>query len=81
MSRSRHPHKEIEQAVQYAESLGWSVKPCKKGHAWARLYCPHGERSGCKFSVYSTPRNPEGYARKVRREVDLCPHVGNAGDG
>ena len=29
---------------------------------------------GCITSVWSTPKNPEGHARQLRREVDACPH-------
>jgi hypothetical protein len=36
MARSRHPDKEIEEAVAYAEQAGWRVVPVK-GHAWASI--------------------------------------------
>ena len=75
MSRPRHPDKDIERAVQYAESLDWSVRMSKKGHAWGYLYCPQSTREGCKVGVYSTPRNPGNHARQILREIDLCPHV------
>ncbi len=73
MVRKRHPDKEIEDAVSYAEELGWSVKPVK-GHAWGRLYCAHHDRDGCKISVWSTPRSAGNHARAVMRAVDRCPH-------
>jgi hypothetical protein len=73
MARSRHPNKHIEQAVRYAESLGWRVE-MSRGHAWGHLLCPHHQREGCLVSVWSTPHNPENHARHIRREVDLCPH-------
>jgi hypothetical protein len=72
-SRSRHPHKEIEAAVQYAEGLGWRVI-LTKGHGWARLLCPKQDRTGCQISVWSTPKNPEGHARKIIRLIDSCSH-------
>lgn len=73
--RDRHPNKEIEGALQYAESLGWEVKKAgKSSHAWGRVYCPHGGREGCLFSVWSTPRSPQNHARQIRRNVDNCPH-------
>ncbi len=73
MTRPRHPHKEIEAAVAYAESLGWRfVKG--RGHTWGSLYCTLASREGCKVRVYPTPRNPEGHARQIRREVGDCPH-------
>ncbi len=73
MARSRHPNKEIEAAVAYAESLDWAVKPVS-GHAWGRLYCAHHSRDGCMVSVWSTPRNAENHARSIIRDVDRCPH-------
>lgn len=73
MARSRHPDKEIEEAVSYAEALGWSVVPVS-GHAWGRLYCAHNDRDGCKVSVWSTPKNGGNHARAVVRAVNRCPH-------
>ncbi len=73
MARPRHPCKEIEAAVQYAESRGWTCTPAP-GHAWGRLRCPRGQRDGCQLSVYSTPRNPQGHADLIRRRVDRCRH-------
>jgi hypothetical protein len=72
---ARHPNKEIEAAVAYAESRGWTLTP-SRGHAWGILRCPHGQRGGCQRSVFSTPRNPENHARWIRRVVDNCPHQG-----
>ena len=57
MARIRHPSKEIEAAIQYAEEHGWICSLVKKGHAWGRLKCPVGDRSGCQMSVWSTPQN------------------------
>lgn len=73
MARARHPNKHIEDAVKYAESLGWDVR-LSNGHAWGRLLCPRHTREGCAISVWSTPRNPESHARQIRRDIDTCPH-------
>jgi hypothetical protein len=73
MPRSRHPDKEIEEAVAYAEQQGWTVKPVK-GHARGSLYCAHHDRDGCKVSVWSTPRSPGNHARALVRAIDRCPH-------
>lgn len=78
--RKRHPHKEIEKVVQYAETLGWRVVLSKRGHAWGYLYCTQADRTGCKVGVSSTPHNPENHARHVRSSVDSCPHARNADD-
>ena len=73
MGRSRHPDKHIEKAIRDAESLGWRVE-MSNGHAWGFLLCPQHTRDGCSVTVNSTPRVPENHARKLRRDVDLCPH-------
>jgi hypothetical protein len=71
--RPRHPNKDIEAAVQDAEAAGWTWTK-GKGHCWGRLWCPHGQRGGCQMSVWSTPRNPVGHARLIRKRVADCPH-------
>jgi hypothetical protein len=77
VARSRHPHKEIENAVQYAEGKGWRfIKG--KGHGWGRVLCPLNSREGCQISIWSTPRNAERHARSIIRAVDRCAH--GAGD-
>ena len=81
--RKKHPNKEIEAAVCYAEERGWRVIE-KSGHAWGSLVCPQNSvdcRCGlfCQMSVWSTPRNPEGHARQLRQKVDGCIYQ-NQGD-
>jgi hypothetical protein len=73
MARPRHPNKEIEAAVQHAEDLGWRVF-VGGSHRWGHLYCPHAARNGCKIGVDSTPKNPEGHARRLLREINHCTH-------
>ena len=73
MARSRHPDKEIEDAVAYAESLGWRIVPVS-GHAWGRLYCALADRDGCMISVWSTPRSAGNHARDIIRAIGRCPH-------
>lgn len=75
---ARHPNKEIQAALNFAESEGWAVLKSPKGHCWGILRCPHG-RGGCQKSVWSTPRDPESHAKAIRRFVEKCPHQeGNA---
>ena len=74
--RPRHPNKEIEQALIYAESQGWRVVTLN-GHAWGKIQCPWNDaecRCGtfCQKSVWSTPRVPEDIARQIRRAVQRC---------
>lgn len=73
MARARHPHKEIEAAVCYAEEHGWTFARAGS-HAWGILHCPEPGREGHRFSVYSTPRVPEAHARDLRRVVNRCRH-------
>ncbi|HLB56489.1 MAG TPA: hypothetical protein VJK30_04090 [Coxiellaceae bacterium] len=73
--RKRHPNKEIETAIVFAESRGWRYqKTGKSAHAWCRLLCVLRDREGCALSVWSTPRNPEMHAKQIIRCVKHCPH-------
>ncbi|MGA7713096.1 MAG: hypothetical protein WCA81_14420 [Rhizomicrobium sp.] len=72
--RPRHPNKEIEAAVAYAESQDWRWKKAH-GHAWGRLLCPMNDREGCQLSVWSTPKGPQNHAKAIRRAVDRCSHA------
>jgi hypothetical protein len=74
----KHPNKEIEAVVRYAELKGWQVVE-RQGHAWGILRCPHNRndcRCGlfCQISVWSTPKNPEIHARQLRRKIDGCKY-------
>ena len=74
MARSRHPNKDIEAAVSYAEASGL-VFVRTGSHVWGVLHCPRRGRDGCRKSVFSTPRNPFAHARDIRRAVDVCGHA------
>ena len=39
MKRSAHPKKDVEKALQYAESQGWRVVQ-GGSNAWGKMYCP-----------------------------------------
>ena len=76
MARKRHPSKEIEAMIQELEALGWAVIE-GKGHAWGILRCPNNSkecRCGefCQMSVWSTPKNPQHFAKKVRQKALAC---------
>ncbi|HEV8716322.1 MAG TPA: hypothetical protein VGX03_26300 [Candidatus Binatia bacterium] len=73
MARPRHPDKDVEAAVKFAEANGWRYKPAG-GHAWGRLQCSWNQRGGCQMSVWSTPRNGGNHARQIWRRVKKCPH-------
>jgi len=78
VARSRHPKKEVEAAVVYAEAHGWSVTTTRQGHRWGVAVCP----GDCAppMSIWSTPRNPGNHARQIIRNVDRCPHEPEKGD-
>ena len=75
MSRPKHPKKEIEEAVKYAESQGWTFKaPGKSAHVWGTMLCPEKSREGHRFGVYSTPKVPAHHAKRLKGAVDECAH-------
>ena len=79
MTRSTHPRKEVEEALRYAEGLGWRVD-VGGSHAWGRVYCPYKEvecRCGefCITSIWSTPKNPGNHARALRRVVTIALRI------
>lgn len=74
VGRPRHPNKEIEAAVAYAEQQGWIWSKIN-GHAWGSLMCAHHDRDGCRLFVWSTPRSPQNHAKGLIRDIDRCPHI------
>ena len=71
MARPTHPNKEIDEALSYAASKGWTIAKAK-GHAWGRMRCACHTRDGCQASIWSTPRVPQNHADHLRRTVDRC---------
>ena len=74
--RKKHPDKEIESVLKYAESKGWQIIK-GSGHAWGILRCPVNDvdcRCGqfCSMSVWSTPKNAGNYARQLKKKIDSC---------
>ncbi|MGP9821201.1 hypothetical protein ACTZWW_14395 [Salinarimonas sp. NSM] len=83
MARRRHPDKEIEAALRFAEDNGRRIS-LGGSHAWGKIYCPYDDeecRCGefCIASVWTTPRNASAHARHIRRVVEGC--MRNLGDG
>ena len=58
-------HKEVRKAVDYATRLGFTVRPLN-GHTKAWIVCECGDHT----KVFSTGKNPENGAKKIRRWVD-----------
>lgn len=42
MKRKRHPIKEIEHALIYAEKYGWRIE-MGGSHTWGRMFCPNND--------------------------------------
>ncbi len=75
MAKRKHPSKEIEKAIRYAELKGWRRSMAgNSSHAWGRLLCPEDSRDGCQLSIWSTPSSPDNFAKLIRKRVDNCPH-------
>ncbi|HEX8744039.1 MAG TPA: restriction endonuclease [Thermoleophilaceae bacterium] len=62
--RSRHPKKEVEQALRRLEADGWHVTERRGGHAWGDAMSPDGEQ---RVHIWSTPRQPSHHARQLLR--------------
>ena len=80
MARRKHTSKEIEAVLQELEALGWVVVE-GRGHAWGLLRCPANSkecRCGefCQMSVWSTPKDPERHANKLRQKALACTRLG-----
>jgi hypothetical protein len=76
MARRKHPIKEVEAALAFAEENAWRIE-VGGSHAWGKMYCPYNDndcRCGefCISSISSTPRNPSTHAKQIRRIVNNC---------
>jgi len=86
MVRSKHPNKDIEATLQYAEKYRWTVKKSKgSAHCWGQMLCPSNNkacRGGicCQQSVWSTPKSPLNHSRALKRIVDKCQFLGDDND-
>jgi hypothetical protein len=65
----RHPNKDIRKALAVARTAGWHYET-GAGHRHGTLRCG----SGCVIAVWSTPRNPTTYAKRIREAIERCPH-------
>lgn len=75
--RPKHPNKDIERALKYAESKGWRYQSSgNSAHAWGRILCPLANREGHAMSIWSTPKCAENHAKQIKRNVDACEHQG-----
>jgi len=84
MSRSRHPKKEVEAALRYAERHGWTVEQ-GGSHAWGKMICPTMSKdcrcgAFCISGIHSTPRDAGTHATQLRRVVDKCTRKDDGDD-
>jgi hypothetical protein len=76
--RPRHPNKDIEAAIKYAESKGWRYQATgNSAHAGADYFVRFESREEHSMSIWSTPKNPDNHAKQIRRNVDACDHQGD----
>jgi len=75
IKRPKHPNKEIEKAILYAEKNHWIYKESgNSAHAWGRLLCPLHQRDGHQMSIWSTPKSATNHAKQIKKLVDKCQH-------
>jgi len=81
VARKKHKDKEIEQALQHAESCGWIVEVHNKSksHAWGIMKCPFNNENCwngiyCFTSIWSTPRNAHNHAQQIKKVVNKCQY-------
>ena len=67
---SKHPKKEVNEALDYADKQGLTVERTSAGHKWGRIRCS----CGAFFSIWSTLQSPHDHSRQVRRWVDQHQH-------
>jgi hypothetical protein len=78
MRRPRRQRKQVEAALQYAESMGFDVEVRHSGHAWAHLMAPNGQR----FRAWSTPKDADiaEQTHRTRQSVSMLAK-GRRGSG
>lgn len=84
--KQKHPHKDIEEALQYAEDNDWIVEPNKRGHAWGKMKCPQNNVNCrgyryCITVINSTPKSPSNHAKQLKRAVSGCLFKENDDEG
>lgn len=70
-SRPRHPKKEVEEALEFAEAHRWLVESPRPGHPWGRATCGRPGHD-CLVWIWSTPRNAANHSKQIRRAVYRC---------
>ena len=57
----KHPKKEVNDALDYADQQGFEVERTVSGHRWGRITCT----CGASVSIWSTPKSPHDHGRQV----------------
>jgi len=65
-------HKEIAKALREAKAAGFGVIALHSGHVWGKVVAPNGQ----ELKVWSTPRDPETMAKRIREFVRKYPRGG-----
>jgi hypothetical protein len=66
MARSRHPKKEVEEALKDAEEKELKVEQSRtRAHKWGDVACHDTDHR--KQSVWSTPQDPGDHANDIKR--------------
>jgi hypothetical protein len=50
--RAKHPKKEVEEALRFAEENGWLVRPTASGHRWGEMTCGQEGPDRCRISIW-----------------------------
>jgi hypothetical protein len=66
----KHPKKEVNDALDYADKQGLKVERTSAGHKWGRIGCS----CGASVPIWSTPRSPHNHGRRLRRWVMKHDH-------
>ena len=61
----KHPKKEVNDALDYADQQGFDVGRTVSGHRWGRITCT----CGASVSIWSTPKSPHDHGRRLCRWV------------
>jgi arginyl-tRNA--protein-N-Asp/Glu arginylyltransferase len=68
----KHPKKDVNDALDYADEQGFDIEQRRSGHAWGRINCG---MCGAFVSIWSTPRDPFNHGRNLRKWVDRHDHA------
>jgi hypothetical protein len=75
VGRNRHPNAEIEPPSNGPRHMvGATSRLGIARIAGEDCSAPRADRTGCRISINSTPKNPSDHARRIRQKVDKCRH-------